>query len=206
MPLGECSRRGFPRTNWYQPSVAWLQFVQQFTRKAAKVLIAYDWIPDNFFDDGWKRLFFMNQAFLFSFILATVMALVAIPYAKRRPKGTPTSWGEAMFAATYIFGVMFIAFGVVPHQFIDHADKNLGWSKANVLYGPFDVLKPKAFGGNFPFTASYEAIRDIIVIVIHVWYFGLLIVLWGKWQKRGDGKPSTELATSSFGRPLVKKG
>ena len=60
-------------------------------------------------------------------------------------------------------------------------------------------------GGHFPFTASYEAIRDIVAILIHVWYFGLVIVLWGKWQKRGDAAPSKELATSSFGRPLVKK-
>ncbi len=180
--------------------------MQQFTRKAAKVLIAYDWIPDNFFDDGWKHLFFLNQAFLFSFVLTSVLALAVLPYAKRRPKGTPTSWGEAMLAAVFAFGVMFVAFGVVPHQFIDHADKNLAWNKANVIYGPFDLMKPKAFGGNFPFTASYEAIRDTFVVLIHVWYFGLIIFLWGKWQKRGDGAASTELATSSFGRPLVKKG
>jgi hypothetical protein len=148
----------------------------------------------------------VNLAFLFSFFLATGLALLVIPYAKRRPKGTPTSWGEAMLASVYAFGVMFIAFGVAPHQFIDHADKELGWSKNLVIYGPGDILKPKALGGWFPFTMSYEAIRDIVVIVIHVWYFGLMIWLWGKWQKRGDVKPGTELATSSFGRPLVKKG
>jgi len=111
-----------------------------------------------------------------------------------------------MLASVYAFGTMFIAFGVAPHQFIDHADKNLGWSKSNVIYGPGDILKPKALGGHFPFTMSYEAIRDIVAILIHVWFFGLLIFLWGKWQKRGDVAPSTELATSSFGRPLVKKG
>jgi hypothetical protein len=26
------------------------------------------------------------------------------------------------------------------------------------------------------------------------------------WQGRGDTKPSTEIATSTYGRPLVKKG
>lgn len=148
----------------------------------------------------------MNVAFLFSFFLSTGMALLAIPYAKRRPKGTPTSWGEAMLAAVYVFAVMFIAFGVVPHQWIDHSDKNLGWTKNLIIYGPGDIFKPKALGGNWPFTMSYEAIRDIIVIVIHLWYFGLLIFLWSKWQKRGDVKPGTEVATSTFGRPLVKKG
>ena len=170
------------------------------------MLIAYDWIPKNFWGGGWKHLFFFNQAFLFSLVLSTGLSLLVLPYAKRRPKGTPTSWGEAMLAAVFAFGTMFVAFGVVPHQFIDHADKNLAWNKANVIYGPWDILKPKALGGGFPFTMSYEAIRDIIVILIHVWYFGLIIYLWGKWQKRGDGAPSTELATSTFGRPLVRKG
>ena len=166
------------------------------------MLIAYNWVDFDHLD----KLFFLNQAFLFSFVLSTGMALAVIPYAKRRPKGTPTTWGEAMLAATYVFAAMFIAFGVVPHQFIDHADRELGWSKNRLIFGPGDILKPKAYGGHFPFTMSYEAIRDILVTVIHVWYFGLLIVLWKVWQNRGDGKPSTEVATSSFGRPLVKKG
>jgi hypothetical protein len=148
----------------------------------------------------------VNVAFLFSFVLSIVLALAAIPYARRRPKGTPVSWGEAMLAAVYVFGTMFLAFGVVPHQWIDHADRNLGWSKSKIIYGPFDLLKPKANGGNFPFTASYEAVRDIVVVVLHVVYFGLILVLWKVWQGRGDTKPSTEVATSTYGRPLVRKG
>ena len=147
----------------------------------------------------------MNVAFIFSFVLTTALSLVAIPYSKRRPKGTPTSWGEAMLASMYVFFVLFLAFGVVPHQWIDHSDKNLVWDKSKVVYGPFGLLKPKALGGPFPFTMSYEALRDIIVVTIHVWYFALMISLWGRWQRRGDAKPGTEVATSSFGRPLVKK-
>jgi hypothetical protein len=148
----------------------------------------------------------MNVAFLFSFFLSTGMALAVIPYAKRRPKGTPTSWGEAMLASVYVFATMFIAFGVVPHQWIDHSDKNLGWTKNKIIYGPGDILKPKALGGHFPFTMSFEAVRDVVAVLIHVWYFALIIILWGKWQKRGETSTSTELATSAFGRPLVKKG
>lgn len=148
----------------------------------------------------------VNQAFLFSFFLSTGMTLVAIPYGKRRPVGTPTSWGEAMLGATYAFGVMFIAFGVVPHQWIDHADKELGWTRAKLVYGPFDIFKPQSVGGNFPFNISYEAIRDIVVVVIHVWYFALLIFIWIKWQNRGKAAAaSTAIETSSFGRPLAKK-
>lgn len=149
----------------------------------------------------------VNQAFLFSFIVATVMGLAVIPYAKRRPARKPTTWGEAMLASCYVFGAMFLAFGVAPHQWIDHADKNLGWNKSKIVYGPFDLLKPKALGGNFPMTIPYEAIRDIVVVVIHVWFFGLIIYLWKVWQSRGDKQAAakTTAIESSYGRPLVKK-
>ena len=146
----------------------------------------------------------MNVAFLTSLFAATVLTLAAIPYGKRRPIGAPFSWGEAMLGATYAFAVLFLAFGVVPHQWIDHADRNLGWSRTRIVYGPGGILKPQSEGGWNPITLQYEAVRDIVVVVIHVYYFGLVIFLWTKWQKRGVSK-STDVATSTYGRPLVKK-
>jgi hypothetical protein len=62
----------------------------------------------------------MNQAFIVSFVVTTGMALAVIPFGKRRKAGQPTTWGEAMVGAVYAFFVMFLAFGVVPHQFIIH--------------------------------------------------------------------------------------
>ncbi|MEO1057967.1 MAG: hypothetical protein AAFY28_13730, partial [Actinomycetota bacterium] len=67
----------------------------------------------------------MNQAFIASFVATVVLSLLVIPYGKRRPLDASFSWGEAMLGSTYLFGVMFLAFGIVPHQWIDHADKNL---------------------------------------------------------------------------------
>ena len=149
----------------------------------------------------------MNQAFLFSFFLATAMALVVIPYAKRRPADKKGSWGEAMFGSTYAFAALFIAFGIVPHQWIDHADKDLGWTRSKLIYGPFDILKPTSVGGNFPISIGYEALRDIIVILLHVYFFALMLILWKVWQGRGEKKAGTEVvATSNYGRPLVRKG
>jgi len=163
-------------------------------------MIAFNWW--NPLED--KAVPFVNVAFIVSFIAATVLTLVAIPYGKRRPKGTPFSWGEAMLGATYAFGVMFLSFGVVPHQWIDHADKELGWDRANIIYGPGGILKPQVLGGWNPITLQYEAVRDVVVVIIHVYFFGLLIFIWNWWQKRGD-TVAKELPTSSYGRPLVKK-
>lgn len=147
----------------------------------------------------------VNQAFLVSFVASIAMTLAVIPYGKRRPIGGPTSWGEAMIGATYAFFVMFLAFGVVPHQWIDHADKELGWSRDKLIYGPGGILKPQSVGGWNPITLQYEAVRDTVVVILHVIYFALLIWIWVWWQNRGKPKPTAELATSSFGRPLVRK-
>jgi hypothetical protein len=146
----------------------------------------------------------MNQAFLFSFFLTLVLIAAIIVVGQRRPADRKATWGEAMFGSTYVFAVMFISFGVVPHQWIDHADKELGWRKDKIIFGPFDILKPKSFGGQFPFDASYEAIRDIIVVVSHVFYFVILGLIFAWWQKRGAAKTKV-VETSLYGRPLVRK-
>ncbi len=146
----------------------------------------------------------VNQAFVFSAVLTTLLSVVIIPIGKRRSFDRKATWGEAMLGSAYIFFVLFLAFGVVPHQWIDHADKNLGWRKDKLVFGPFDILKSDTVGGNFPITLSYEAIRDIVVVVIHVYYIGLMIYLFSWWQKRGE-VVSKEVVTSSYGRPLVKK-
>lgn len=149
----------------------------------------------------------MNQAFIFSFVGTLALGLAIIPFGKRRPVDQKTTWGEALLGATYVFGVLFLAFGIVPHQFIVHADNDLGWRRDKILYGPFDLLKPRPLGGSInPITISYEAVRDLIVVVIHVIYAGLAIYLFSWWQKRGAtaGK-AKELEVSTYGRPLVKK-
>ncbi len=162
-------------------------------------MIAFNWFGKGWIIPG------ANTAFLTSLIAATALTLVAIPYGKRRPRGTPFSWGEAMLGAVYAFGVMFLAFGIVPHQWIDHADKDLGWDRTKLIFGPFDIVKPQAEGGWFPFTLQYQALRDIVVVLIHVYFFGLLIFIWSWWQKRGEPGAAKELETSTYGRPLVKK-
>jgi hypothetical protein len=145
-----------------------------------------------------------NQAFLVSFIGTLAMGLALIPYGKRRPVGAPFSWGEAMLGSTYVFAALFLAFGVVPHQWIDHADKNLEWSRDKLLIGWGGFLKPQSQGGWNPITLQYEAVRDIVVVLLHLVFFGLFIYLAIWWQKRGDVKPK-ELEVSSYGRPLVKR-
>ena len=76
---------------------------------------------------------------------------------RQTPPSASRFVGRGHAASTYAFSVMFLAFGIVPHQWIDHADKDLGWSKDNIIYGPGEILKPQASGGWLPITLQYEA-------------------------------------------------
>ena len=41
---------------------------------------------------------------------------------------------------------------------------------------------------------------------IYIVFLGLQIGVWVWWQKRGQAKPGAKALTSSYGRPLVKRG
>jgi hypothetical protein len=145
----------------------------------------------------------LNVAFLFSFILTIAMTLAVIPLAKRRPIGTPLTWGQAMGAAVYAYFVMFLAYGVVPHQWLNHADSELQWRADRLVIGPkighLHLLQYP------PFDVTREVFRDIIAAGIYIVLFGLQIYVWVWWQKRGTKKPTAGELTSAYGRPLVKR-
>ena len=75
-------------------------------------------------------------AFVGSVLVSIVMTVGILWEMRRRPVGAPLSWGEAMFAATYIFFLMFWVYGVVPHQWLAWADNELGWRSDSYLLGP----------------------------------------------------------------------
>ena len=74
----------------------------------------------------------------------------------------------------------FLCFGVIPHQWIVWADSDLGWRKDRFLAGPGEVLS------DLPFDIPYTALRDSVVVILHVIFVAGVIVLWSKWQKRGE--------------------
>ena len=80
----------------------------------------------------------------------------------------------------------------------------LGWRADKPLNGPWDILKSKSHGGHFPFEINYLQVGDAVVVGIYLFFIGLNVFMWSWWQKRGK-KAGTEVATSTYGRPLVKK-
>lgn len=136
-----------------------------------------------------------------SFVAATLVALVLtagiVWYMKRRPVGTPLTWGEAMFAATYVFFLFFWAYGVVPNQWLLLADNEWSWRSDMLVVGPGEVLT------YLPFEVTYVVVRDLIAIAIYGIVLVANVVLWMMWQGRGKEK-GVEIETSRFGRPLVR--
>jgi hypothetical protein len=139
-------------------------------------------------------------------VIVQILLLVPLPFvAKRRPPGTPLSWGEALLAATYVFFIFWWAYGVLPHYWLTWADNELGWRVDNIVWGPGNILRPQAEGGWLPLTVSYQAVRDIIVVVIYGIGLVVPVIYWSWWQGRGD-TPKVEVESTAYGRPLVKKG
>jgi hypothetical protein len=132
-----------------------------------------------------------------SFLSLVLSIGVLVLVSQRRPVGTPLTWGEAMVAAVFVFAVMFIAYGMLPHQWLNYADNELKWRSDKFVKGPGDLVT------HLPFKVTYEKVRDLIAVGIYVVGLGGHIYLWSFWQNRGKSKPKA-LPTSAFGRPLLK--
>lgn len=148
-------------------------------------------------------------AFIASVLVTVILTALVIPVAKRRPVGTPLTWGEAMVASVYAFFLMFWVYGVVPHLWLTWADNELGWRPDKIVYGPLDILKPQSLDGWNPITITYQSLRDVAAVLIYVVLLGAQIALWVWWQNRGKRAAAAETAqssaTSEYGRPLVRK-
>jgi len=138
-------------------------------------------------------------ALIVSLVITFAMAAGIFVYAKRRRVGTPVTWGEAVLAGTYVFALLFMVYGVVPHQWLTYADTDLKWRKDAIVAGPGST----GFLEWLPFTITKYTLRDIVVTGIYIVFFALQIAAWMLWQNRGKTKPLA-IETSTYGRPLVK--
>ncbi|MHB8670808.1 MAG: hypothetical protein ACYDAD_09675 [Acidimicrobiales bacterium] len=155
--------------------------------------------------------FKISVAFVVSFILLVLGTALCFRIGERRPKGTPLTWGEALLGGTFVFGLMVLAYGVVPNQWILWADKQLLWRSDKLLFAVSSKgLKfgksAASIGGSGRILVSYLALRDVIAALIYVVFLGAHVALWSRWQKRGLRTAPAEVERSSaFGRPLVRK-
>lgn len=148
-------------------------------------------------------------AFLASMIITVAMCAIVVSVGKRRPPGTPLTWGEGFLAGTFMFALMLMFYGVVPNQWLQWAGNELGWRSDSIgVPTPFGRLWPNGltFFGRGRITITAAAIGDIIAASFYIIFFVLQIVGWLWWQKRGKKTaPPPAIELSAFGRPLVRK-
>ncbi len=145
-------------------------------------------------------------ALIVSILASIVMAWGIRVLTLRRSPDQPMSWGEEMFFATYIFMMIFVVFGIVPHQWLTLAEND--WSfRADRIFDAWGLITAKSQGGWFPFEITYRVLSDSIAALIYIVYLVAMIVMWFQWQNRGQAKKGSDVApTSTYGRPLVKRG
>lgn len=135
-------------------------------------------------------------AFICTLLVGFAGVAAVVLFGRRRPVGAPLSWGEAMAAAVFAMFLFVWWYAVIPHQWLTWAGNELGWRTDKLLLEPT---------GNQPLTVSYQAVRDLVAVVIYGVGIGLHVGLWALWNDRGKRKPA-EVPASRYGRPLVRKG
>jgi hypothetical protein len=136
-------------------------------------------------------------AFVVPLLLMLAMVAPIMWLMNRRPADAPLTWGEAMGGSIWVTAILFLAFGIIPHQFIVWADSDLGWRSDRFIVGPGEFL------ADLPFVIPYTALRDFIVVNIHVVFAVVMVMIWAKWQKRGSAPVADDTFISDYGRPLV---
>ncbi len=144
-------------------------------------------------------------ALVVSTLISAVMTYGISWYAKRRPQGTRTTWGEAAVGSIYVFCILYLVFGVVPHQWLTLAENEWSW-RADRIWNGWGLITAQSRGGWFPFEITYRVLSDSIAALIYIVFLGAMSKMWVDWQVRGDkSAPSTEIEKSTYGRPLVKR-
>jgi cytochrome b len=146
-------------------------------------------------------------------ILAAIAALAAHTFMlvlSRKPRDPErnATWAECFAGAVVVFALFALAYAIVPHEWLEFANKQLGWgdNAKFVFESDDDILG--LINIHYPFSMDFPALRDIVVTMI----YGVLLVtnvkLWVMWQHRHEVKAvpeSTETTPerrSRFGRPL----
>lgn len=145
-------------------------------------------------------------ALVVSVLISLLMAGGISLYAKRRPDGATMTWGEAAVFSAYVFFLMFLVFGIVPHQWLTLAENEWSFRSDKFVWGWGHIVRSQAQGGWFPFDITRRVISDSVAAIIYIAYLGQMSAMWKSWQAGNKANATTEVAKSTYGRPLVKRG
>ena len=101
-------------------------------------------------------------ALLFSIAFLVIGVALCLAVGRRRSPGTPLTWGEAFVGSTFVFALMVLAYGVIPHELLEFADNELLWRADKLLLavsseGVKFGQEAKTFGGTGRILINYQA-------------------------------------------------
>lgn len=160
-------------------------------------------------------------AFVTSVVITALMIGVVVYVARRRPPGTPLTWGEAFVAAVYLFALLLMVYAVVPDRWLRWADGDLKWRSDKIgiplgglgigHYHIFGMKKPYllfhkgiTFGGRGKINVSAKTVEDVIVATMYIVFLVAQAGVWLWWQRRGKQVSKAVQKVSAYGRPLVR--
>ena len=115
-----------------------------------------------------------------------------------------------MAGAFFTFAMFLLMYAIIPSEFIGAADKYWRLSTSRYIIKSTTAV-PFNHAWNWPFSIDLQhGLRDILVVVIYLIFFGLNIAVFVLWQKRPTVSEVAErepvpAGTSRFGRPLKAK-
>ena len=98
-------------------------------------------------------------AFVVSILGLIAMIGIFWWYKDRTPRDHNFTWGEANLFAAFVFFGFFLAYGIIPHQWLVWADNELNWRPDRTVWGIGNILRPEAECGWLPFTISWLTVR-----------------------------------------------
>ncbi len=160
----------------------------------------------NFFPDFMPDFFRPAGRLIWSSVALIAGTAVVVIMCKRPKPAEPTTWAQAMLGAVLTFGLMTLAYGTVPHEWLTFANSYLKWDDAhfvirnNVRFMPLNIPK--------------SAIKDVVATVLYVVFATANIKLFAAWQKRPEYvapdvttvAEDVNVGTSAYGKTLTAKG
>jgi NAD-dependent dihydropyrimidine dehydrogenase PreA subunit len=94
------------------------------------------WLADGSARGRFDGAHIFSARYISSVVVFMVLLLPFFWMADRRTPGESLTWGEAMVAAAYVFGLLFWLYGVIPHEYLNWADSELSWRPDKKVIGP----------------------------------------------------------------------
>ena len=167
------------------------------------------WLADGSARGRFDGAHIFSARYISSVVVFMVLLLPFFWMADRRTPGESLTWGEAMVAAVYVFGLLFWLYGVIPHEYLNWADSELSWRPDKKVIGPEGTWTWLSEGlwTSIPLTIHKQIFRDVIAVLLYAVGLGGFIWAFAFWNDRAK-KAAAEAAVekvSTYGGPLAVK-